>query len=203
LLATSALANTAPRSRRAPASSVPASRAAPTPRESDSKPAAPSCAVIATHFVALSMSRFQSAAIARADLVELETAHVEEDCRDERWTPAQRACMAVAKDEIALHACRPAPPKPLYVAAPTPVAGDVDVRCDVVGTHVAELMIDSLEGTDGDNVAARVLVDTDDLPRQRREECGRSKWSDPLRRCFAGATKYDQIVACRRRLDRP
>jgi len=115
---------------------------------------------------------------------------------------SERACIAKADDEIALKACRPDPPKPVYVRAPTPVAADVDVSCTVVGTHVGELMIDSMEGTYQDNVAARVLVDADALPAQVREECGRASWSEPVRRCFAAATKFDQIVACKRALER-
>lgn len=155
---------------------------------------APSCDSTADRVVAVSVQRFHT--VVDRDTLAGIADEVADTCREERWSAAERACIAAATDERALKRCRPDAPAAPRPPAPALVDPDVDVACPVVADHVAQLMIDSLAGTQQDNVAARALVDTDRLPTRVREECARAAWPEPLRRCYAAATRYDQIVAC-------
>ena len=175
---------------------TPASAAA-TPVRDTSQPA--TCAMAARHILAVALAGSETELKEHAERVERVVARLEDACRDEQWSASQLACVMAADATRGVDRCRPKSPAsevdPAAVGV-RPVGAEVDVSCAVVGQHVAELMIDKLSDTRADDVAAAVMVDPDELPGQVKEECGVEDWSDSLRRCYAAATRFDQIVIC-------
>lgn len=162
-------------------------------------PGPATCATAARHLLSVALSGFEWELQEHANRVERVTAHIEDACRDEHWSPSQLACITAAQDARTADRCRPKPPSPEIDPAAVgvrPVGTDVDVSCEVVGQHVAELMIDELADTHAANIAAAVTEDPDELPGQVKEQCGVEDWSTLLRRCYAAATRFDQIVIC-------
>jgi hypothetical protein len=92
--------------------------------------------------------------------------------------------------------CVPAPPAQPVEGPPAPVGDDVDISCQSVGAHMADLMIESASLDDLENVAANALEDFDELPAQAIESCTEYTWSENLRRCYAASDRYAQTVAC-------
>ena len=124
---------------------------------------------------------------------------LEAACR-ERWSAQQIDCMEHADAPYTLRRCR-RPERHPMVEMPTSVAMDEDVRCEVVGKHLADLMlaqneapvtsIDEIEGFVTTNDEQRIA-----LPGEVIDSCRNDDWADDLRRCYAGSTAYEQTIYC-------
>jgi hypothetical protein len=57
-------------------------------------------------------------------------------------------------------------------------------------------MIETAALDDLNNVAAVALADLDALPVAVLAACAEEMWTEELRRCYAAADRYGQIVAC-------
>src|SRR5690606_23000636 len=71
-----------------------------------------------------------------------------------------------------------------------------DLSCAAVSSHVADLLLAAMLGLAQDNVAASVLTDPAELRADTLASCKDERWSEDLRRCYAGATRFDHFVAC-------
>jgi RNA polymerase sigma factor (sigma-70 family) len=154
------------------------------------------CAVVARHIVAVSLAGLDGAADEHAVGVERVTEQLEARCRHEAWSPRETSCILASEYPPTIARCRPAEPLAPVDGPPAPVAADVDIACPAVGAHVADLMIETATLDDMNNVAAVALADLDDLPVAVPDACSDEMWSEELRRCYAAADRYGQIVAC-------
>jgi RNA polymerase sigma factor (sigma-70 family) len=179
-------------------------KAAPIRPAARPAPAAPAvrvaasadCAHVVRHIVAVSLASLEDAAKAHAAGVQRVTEELEARCTRESWSQREIACLEATVFPGPLEKCRPAVHVAPVEGPPAPVDADVDVSCPSVGAHVADLMIEQLTLDDLANVAAVVLTDTAELPAGAIKNCSDDSWSEPLRRCYAAADRFGQIVAC-------
>jgi hypothetical protein len=108
--------------------------------------------------------------------------------------------MQHADEPYTLRKCQPRGRRPM-VEMPTSVGMDADVRCEVVGKHMADLMLADRDAPlkTVDDIRGFVTDDDDarsSLPAGVIDNCGDDAWPDDLRRCYAGSTVYEQTVYC-------
>jgi RNA polymerase sigma factor (sigma-70 family) len=154
------------------------------------------CAAVARHVVAVSLAGLESAADEHAAGVERVTEQLAARCRHDAWSHEELSCMLASEYPRTIARCRPVDPLPPVEGPPAPVAADVDIACPAVGAHVADVMIETAALDDLNNVAAVALADLDALPVAVLAACAEEMWTEELRRCYAAADRYGQIVAC-------
>ncbi len=173
---------------------TPARLPSPAPRAVAAAPrstagTATTCASVAQHLVTASMKGPEREAEHHPESVQRVTARFEARCAADAWSQSDFDCLLAAGDAREVDACLPDEP-------PEPQPAITELACTAIGAHVALLMSADLSGTRQDNIAVSVITSADDLPGEVQEECAIEQWSEPLRRCYAAATLYKQIVLC-------
>jgi RNA polymerase sigma factor (sigma-70 family) len=152
------------------------------------------CTAAAHHLVELGLAipEFRSIADDHPDKVALETSRLEQECHDEAWSETDINCVLHTGEYEKPEQCVPGSDKTRI----KPVAAITDIRCDAVGPHVAEMMVAEIVGPSTDSVSAAIIADPDEILRGSTAACRDQDWSEPLRQCYAAATRMSGVVRC-------